>query len=162
MDRRLERRRDKQASGARPKFAFRRLEGSRDRRGSSYRDYRGRAVQTIDMDARVLERVVKKERERLEREKGWKGPATRPTHRYGATLMGITFSSSIVVALFSFFPKPDSSHPVSTQLCSLLFPPPLAPFSFLRSSAFERVTRDETKRNETKVNTYVYKCTGIL
>lgn len=117
VDRRLERRRDKQASGARPKFAFRRLEGSRDRRGSSYRDYRGRAVQTIDMDARVLERVVKKERERLEREKGWKGPATRPTHRYGATLMGITFSSSIVVALFSFF---SQAGLVSSRLHSAL------------------------------------------
>lgn len=112
------------------------------------------------MDARVLERVVKKERERLEREKGWKGPATRQTHRYEATLMGITFSSSIVVALFSFFPSRTRLVPTPLSFARFYFPLPSLLFRlFGRQPSNEWL---ETKRNGTKVNTYVYKCTGIL
>lgn len=59
----------------------------------------------------------------------------RPLGRYEATLMGITFSSSVVVALFSLF-----SRPGSTQLCSLLFPP--TPRSFFVSSVVSLRTSD--------------------
>lgn len=81
--------------------------------------------------------------------------ATRPAHRYEATLMGITFSPSIVVALFSFF-SPTRTRLIPTLHSALLAS--ISPSSFFVSSVVSLRTRE---RNETKVNTHVYKCTGI-
>lgn len=79
----MERRRNEQASGARPNFAFSRRKGPREISGRNDHELPRSRVRTIDTDPRVLERVVKRS------VKDWSdGSDDRPrtsTRRYHAT-----------------------------------------------------------------------------
>lgn len=99
------------------------------------------------MDARVLERVVKKERERLEREKGWKGPGG---HSAGSSIRSDANGNNVLSvhrcrALSFFFPNPDSSHPDSPLSFARIY------FPLLLFRLFGHQPSDErTKRNESE------------